>query len=175
MSKIKFSLFALIIIGIVQFSCGNKPESEEVIVEEVMEESPEDIMKIIDETNKEIEALYREGNIDEAATHFASNAIQFPPNQPPIMGIEEYKSRWKESAAMGLWNFDLQVQEVKSSGNLAVERGKYTLTFEPNEGTPIPPMSDEGNYVVLWEKIDGEWKVLWDAPVSTVPMPMPEM
>jgi hypothetical protein len=32
---------------------------------------------------------------------------------------------------------------------------------------------DEGNYLVLWEKIDGDWKILWDAPVSTVPMPMP--
>ncbi|UWX54227.1 hypothetical protein NYZ99_14805 [Maribacter litopenaei] len=34
-------------------------------------------------------------------------------------------------------------------------------------------MQDMGNYVVLWEKIDDDWKVLWDAPVSSVPMPMP--
>ena len=141
---------------------------------ETPEESSDEIMRIIDEKNNEIEQLYREGRIEEAASHFAANLIQMPPNQPIINGRDEYISRWNESAAMGTWEFDLRVQEVKSSGNLAVERGTYTLGFTPNENSPIPAMMDEGNYLVLWEKTDGEWKILWDAPVSSVPLPMPE-
>lgn len=149
----------------------NNPPADEIV--EVAVETPEEIMMIIDRKNKEIEQLYMEGKIEEASEHFAPNVIQMPPNQPIINGKEEYISRWKESAAMGAWEFDLKVQEVKASGNLAVERGTFTLGFTPNENSPIPAMTDEGNYVVLWEKIDGDWKIVWDAPVSTVPIPMP--
>ncbi len=70
----------------------------------------------------------------------------------------------------GIWEFTLNTKEVKGANNIAVELGEYTLKFTPNENSPIPQMSDKGNYVVLWEKIDGEWKAVWDAPVSEVPL-----
>ncbi len=151
---------------------GNQSSNDETA--EAPVESTDEIMRIIDEKNNEVEQLYFEGRIEEAATYFAPDLIQMPPNQPIISGKDEYISRWNESAAMGTWEFDLRVQEVKSSGDLAVERGTYTLGFTPNEGAPIPAMTDEGNYLVLWQKIDGDWKVVWDAPVSTIPIPMPE-
>ena len=149
----------------------NNPPAEEIV--EVAVETPEEIMLIIDRKNSELEQLYRQAKIEEAALHFSNEVIQMPPNDAIINGKEEYISRWKESAAMGTWEFDLNVQEVKASGNLAVERGAYTLGFTPNEDSPMPAFTDEGNYVVLWEKIDGDWKIVWDAPVSSVPIPMP--
>ncbi|MCA6073242.1 YybH family protein [Fulvivirga sedimenti] len=172
MKHVSKLIYLFLIVSFIT-SCNNQSRNEEVIEEVMEEETAADIMKIIDAKNAEIVAHYKAGNIDEAAKHFADNVMQFPPNDAPISGIEEYKARWKESIGMGSWTFDLQVQEVKKSGDLAVERGTYTLGFEPNEGAPMPAFMDEGNYLVLWEKIDGDWKILWDAPVSTVPMPMP--
>jgi len=32
-------------------------------------------------------------------------------------------------------------------------------------------MEDKGNYMVLWKKMDGDWKVVWDAPVTELPLP----
>ncbi|WP_431160164.1 YybH family protein [Flagellimonas beolgyonensis] len=132
------------------------------------------VKEIIDAKNAQVVAWYAAGEIDSAATVFAENSIQMPPNQPPLVGIEGYKAGWKQNVQFGKWEFDLKTTEVKASGDLATELGTYTLTFTPNETSPIPAMTDEGNYVVLWEKIDGDWKIVWDAPVSTVPMPMPE-
>lgn len=130
-----------------------------------------EIQKIIEEKNEKIEGFYASGMIDSAAVHFADNSIQFMPNQPAVIGVENYKAAWKQHIQFGTWEFDLNTQEVKASGDLATEYGKYTMTFTPNETSPIPAMEDEGNYLVLWEKLDGEWKVVWDAPVTELPMP----
>ncbi len=136
-------------------------------------DSSENVKQIIEEKNAQLEAWYKAGMIDSAATHFADNTIQMPPHQPALVGIEQYKESWKQSVQFGQWEFDLQTQEVKQSGDLAVELGKYTLTFTPNEDSPIPAINDKGNYVVLWEKINGDWKIVWDAPVSELPLPTP--
>ncbi len=130
------------------------------------------IQKIIEEKNEKIQEFYAAGMIDSAAVHFADNCIQFMPNQPAIVGIENYKAAWKQNIQFGKWQFDLNTQMVKASNDLATEYGKYTVTFTPNETSPIPPMEDKGNYLVLWEKMDGEWKVVWDAPVTELPFPV---
>ena len=69
----------------------------------------------------------------------------------------------------GTWEFEIATMEVKTSGQMAVERGKYKYTFTPNEASPITASVDSGNYVALWEEIDGKWKVVWDAPVTEIP------
>lgn len=129
------------------------------------------IQKIIEEKNEKIQEYYASGMIDSAAAHFADNSIQFMPNQPAVVGVENYKAAWKQNIQFGKWEFDLNTQEVKASGDLATEYGKYTMTFTPKETSPIPAMEDKGNYMVLWEKVEGEWKVVWDAPVTELPMP----
>ena len=130
------------------------------------------IKSIIDKYNAEIVEAYANGDIDKAASHFAADAIQMPPNQPALIGNDAYKEAWKQNVQFGKWTFDLEAVEVRAVDNIAVERGKYTLKFEPKPGSPIPPIDDRGNYVVLWEKLDDEWKIVWDAPVSELP-PMP--
>ncbi|KAA2215846.1 YybH family protein [Maribacter flavus] len=161
------SIIVLFVISL----CWSCKESKEMEMQSGKEYS-EEIKEIIMAKNAEIEKLYAEGMIDSAATHFAEDCIQLPPNQPAIIGNENYKAAWKQNMQFGTWEFDLNTEKVKASGDLATEYGSYSLTFSPNENSPIPAMEDMGNYVVLWEKIDDDWKVLWDAPVSSVPMPM---
>jgi len=160
-----FSISALLTI-IFATSC-EQPAAEPKSGEEYSAQ----IQKIIEEKNEQIEGFYASGMIDSAATHFTYNSIQFMPNQPAVVGVENYKAAWKQNIQFGKWEFDLNTQEVKASGDLATEYGKYTMTFTPNETSPIPAMDDKGNYIVLWEKLDGEWKVVWDAPVTELPLP----
>jgi ketosteroid isomerase-like protein len=129
--------------------------------------------KSVDEKNALAEKWYREGNADSLATLFADNVIQMPPNQPPTVGIENFRKGWSQSFQWGKWNFSIKAQEVKMNGDLGVELGKYTLFFEPNSSSPVPAIKDTGNYVVHWQKFNNDWKIVWDAPVSTVPLPEP--
>jgi ketosteroid isomerase-like protein len=147
-------------------SCANQQIKEDVPVAN----QSAVLKKIVDEKNTQVETWYRTGNLDSLCTIFADNVVQMPPNQPPIIGIENFRKSWAQSFQFGKWNFELETQEVKANGDLGVELGKYTLSFEPNPGSPIPPIKDTGNYVVHWEKINNVWKAVWDAPVSTVAM-----
>ena len=136
-------------------------------------EYSEEIKAIIEAKNVEVESLYAEGAIDSVATYYTDNVIQMPPHQPPLMGIEDFTKVWKQNAQIGTWNFDLETQEVHAVGDMATEFGSYILSFSPNENSPIPAMTDKGNYVVVWQKVGDDWKVLWDAPTPTTPMPLP--
>ena len=131
------------------------------------------IKEIIETKNAKLQTWYAQGMIDSVAAHFADDCIQMPPHQPPIMGVENFKKVWKGNAEMGIWNFNLKTNDVKASGDLAVEYGSYILTFSPNEKSRIPAMSDRGNYVVFWERINNDWKIVWDAPTPTTPMLLP--
>ena len=83
------------------------------------------------------------------------------------MSLSSLARQWEQSFEFGIWDFDFEVQEVRVSGNQAVELGKYSLEFTPKGNSPIPEFEDRGNYLVLWEKKEGDWKIVWDAPVST--------
>jgi ketosteroid isomerase-like protein len=143
-------------------SCGRPPVADAV--------TAEDMKTLIDNANQKIESFYKAQLIDSLALYFADNCIQMPPNNPPTVGLNAFKAAWQESFQYGDWIFNLETQEVKLSGPLVVERGTYTLDFTADDSSPIPSFSDRGNYVVLWENIDGKWKIVWDAPVSEVPL-----
>jgi len=57
---------------------------------------------------------------------------------------------------------------VARSGDLAYETGTYELTTSDAKKKPA---TENGHYVVVWQKQDGAWKVVQDVPVSDPPAP----
>ncbi|NMM48497.1 YybH family protein [Marinigracilibium pacificum] len=158
------------------FSCQNSEsttveDSTEMGKDEMrIEETAEDVKKIIDQKNNELEKLYLEGNMDEASKYFTDDVIQLTPNNKPIKGTQMYIDEWNKALGAGKWIFDFRVEDLKYYGDAAVELGSYDLKIEWVDNT-MPPYEDTGHYMVLWERHDGEWKIVWDAPVSSLPLP----
>lgn len=133
----------------------------------------DEVRIIIEQKNAALVEAYAAGEIHTVAEEFAEDAWQMPPNAEPLIGREAIRGFWSQAVTWGDWKFSLKTRDVVVSHPLAVERGTYTLGFEagPNAPPEMGSFEDHGNYVVVWRQDqDGEWRILWDAPVSEVPL-----
>ena len=129
------------------------------------------VRQIIETNNANAARWYAAGQIDSVAQLFALDAWQLPPNSAPLVGRDSIAGFWKTATTWGQWQFDLRTQDVVMSGALAVERGQFALKFDAGPSSPIPSVEDRGNYVALWRREDdGVWRIVWDAPVSVLPL-----
>lgn len=132
----------------------------------------DEVRRIIDRKNAALVEAYAAGEIGAVAEEFAEDAWQMPPAMEPLVGRDAIRGFWSQAVSWGDWRFSLETQDVVVSPPLAVERGTYTLGFEagPNAPPDMGSFQDHGNYVVVWRREeDGEWRILWDAPVSQAP------
>jgi ketosteroid isomerase-like protein len=133
-----------------------------------------DIKHVIDSLNSKVVAWYSAGQADSAAQVFAQDVWAMPPNSMPIVGRDSLRSYQNAVFATGKWQFDLKTDDVVSADSIAVERGHYSLKVTAGPQAKYPSFEDNGNYIALWRKeSDGHWRQVWEAKVSTVPLPMP--
>ena len=91
---------------------------------------------------------------------YAEDGAVMPPNAPIGKGRAAIQQTW--ASMMGTPGFDLTIVPeqilVSSSGDMALDRGTYTLTIAPDGAT----QTDTGKYVVVWRTIGSEWKAAAD-------------
>ena len=82
-------------------------------------------------------------------------------NMGPMMKAPGFDISWKATQA-----------EVAASGDLGITAGTYALTMNNPAGAP---MTEKGNYLTTWRKVDGAWKVIYDTggPVGPTPLLSP--
>ena len=137
---------------------------------EALDKQLERVTEKIKEQNSKFETFYLNGDADSLSKVFSRNVAQYLPHQPPTVGLDSLIKNSKLQMSWGKWKFKLTTIEVKISGQMAVERGSYKVSFTSNENSPIPSSVDTGHYIVLWEESDGIWKIVWDAPVTEMPL-----
>jgi len=108
-------------------------------------------------------------DIQAATAYFTPDAMVMPQNSEIVAGqgaIQEWFEGWVADPNISN-SFEAEVVEVAASGEIAFERGTYKFAMETPEG----PIEDEGKYVVIWKKIEGEWKAQLDISNSSLPLP----
>lgn len=104
------------------------------------------------------------------AALFADDGISYGMNQEPFVGPAAIKKHFAEQDAKSPKadvNWSTERVEVASSGDMAVEYGKYNVKGIGPAGTD----SDEGKYITVYRKVNGAWKVAADIGSSTKPAP----
>ena len=108
------------------------------------------------------------GNVDSIVALHTPDAVVMPSNAPPMKGSSAIRSGWSEMLKTDRLRLHLIPTRIEvASPTLATEYGTYTESYYGLGGK----MSEAGNYVTIWRKVNGKWRVALDAPVSTMPMP----
>ncbi len=101
------------------------------------------------------------------AEFYAPDARIMPANAPAVRGraaIVEFWKRFLELPGVDL-RFEPQVIKVAEAGDLAYDIGTYSLSY----GAAQARVQDRGKYLVVWERVSGEWKAMVDTFNSDLP------
>lgn len=98
---------------------------------------------------------------------YTEDGAVMPPNSPIGKGRTDIQKTW--TAMMQTPGFDLAIMPeqitISTSGDMALDRGTYQLTVTPDG----KKQTDTGKYVVVWRKVNGEWKAAADIFNSDLP------
>ena len=103
-------------------------------------------------------------------TLYTQDAIVLPPNQAAVQGKAAIQAC--KEAFPPFSNFQEQSLEIEGQGDLAYDRGTYSMTVTPPGAAPI---EDRGKYLtILRKQADGSWKVARFMFNSDRPLPAKE-
>ena len=97
---------------------------------------------------------------DALAGLYHEDARFLPPGMEPAEGPTAIRAAMQALLDMGATSLDVEPLDVRESGDLTVEYGRYRLAVEPPGGEAV---TDVGKYLVVHEtRDDGETKILFD-------------
>ncbi len=94
------------------------------------------------------------------AALYAEDGAVMPPNAPIGKGHAAIQRTWASMMQTPGFALTFAPEQivVSASGDMALDRGTYSLTIAPDGIT----QTDTGKYVVVWRKIGSEWKAAAD-------------
>jgi len=104
------------------------------------------------------------------ASMYAPDARLMPPNSPRYDGPDAIRGAWAGFIAMpGMELVPTTTDKIiAEAGDMVVELGTYVFKFQDPSGKT---QSDNGKYVTVYKKVNGEWKIVVDTFNSSVPVP----
>ena len=92
---------------------------------------------------------------------YADDGRLMPPNAPMVVGREAVAETWGQLFKLPGFSLTFEPQhiEVSEAGDMAYDVGTYSLSLTPEGAARV---QDQGKYVVVWQKVNGEWKVKAD-------------
>jgi uncharacterized protein (TIGR02246 family) len=111
----------------------------------------------IEAVNAKWVELFNKGDFEGIAQLYTVDATAFPPGSAMVKGRAAIGTMWKGMAEQ-VSNAKVTTQEVKRLGPTAArEIGTFSLmTKGPT------PKEVTGKYLVVWERVQGEWKLAAD-------------
>ena len=111
----------------------------------------------IDAINAKWMELFNKGAFAGIAELYTADAVAFPPGSPMVRGKAAIGAMWKGMAEQ-VGNPNITALEVKRLGPAtAREIGTFSLTTKGSS-----PKEISGKYLVLWERVRGQWKLAAD-------------
>ena len=98
---------------------------------------------------------------DRTASFYAADGLLMPQGAPAAIGTAAVATAWAGLYAMKDFSLTFAPSSitVAEAGDMAFDIGTYELSFTGEDGKKVV---DHGKYVVVWKKVDGDWKAAAD-------------
>jgi uncharacterized protein (TIGR02246 family) len=124
-----------------------------------------DVESTIRDINQDFCTAFNTGNYDACAGLYAADGCFMAPHNDMVQGKAAIERLLQKFADLGYENLKLETIRVESSGDIAVEIGRYTVSIRQNNGTTI---MDRGKYLNSWRRF-GAWLKVADCWSSSLP------
>jgi ketosteroid isomerase-like protein len=127
----------------------------------------EQVRSAVMEGNRRFVDAIARGDADAVGELYTEDARVLPADNPMVEGKAAARAFWAGAIQqLGLRRAQLDTIDIESSGDLACEVGRFTLTIQPPGADVI---TARGKYAVVWKHVGDEWKLhvdIWnsDAP-----------
>ena len=114
---------------------------------------------------------FKTSDVEKIMSFYTSDAVLMDPNKPIIIGLEGIRNNANSmftdtTLLLNTYSGTVDVIEVSTSGDFAYARGQQQITVKTKEGL----VKDEGKWVDVLKKIDGQWKVIVSIGNSDLPI-----
>jgi uncharacterized protein (TIGR02246 family) len=110
-------------------------------------------------------AAYNRGDAAGVAALYTVEGQLLPPNADFMIGREAVQAFWQGVMDAGIASLKIEIREVEDLGDTAIEVSEYTLYAQGGEEL------DAGKFIVIWKRVEGEWKLHRDIFNSSQPAP----
>lgn len=117
----------------------------------------------IEAANATFMAMMAEGNVEGLVALYTSDGILLPPGAPMAQGTVAIAEGFGGFLSEGGVDLKLETIEIHGEGESVTEVGRFTMSTL--DGTLL----DEGNYIVVWRYVNGEWKLhrdMWNSNLA---------
>ena len=127
--------------------------------------SPVDVESTIREINQDFCTAFNTGNYDACAALYAADGCFMAPHHEIVQGKTAIERLLQKFADLGCENVRLETLRVESSGDMAMEIGRYTVSVRQANGARV---LDQGKYLNSWRRF-GAWLKVADCWSSDLP------
>lgn len=114
---------------------------------------------------QDFSTAFNTGNYDQAAVLFAAEALFMPPHRESSQGVSAIEHVLRQFGDSGYEDLRFETLRVESSGDMAVETGRYSVTIRMGANV----ISDRGKYLRTWRRL-GAWSITADCWSSSIPL-----
>src|ERR1700723_313129 len=117
-----------------------------------------DVPSLLRNLAQDFVTAFNTGNFDQAGALFAPEGAFMAPHYEPAYGPKAAERLLLQLADAGYEDLRLETSRVETSGDLAMEIGRYTVAIRQSDGTIL---ADRGKYVKAWRRL-GAWLIVAD-------------
>ncbi|MFN2232883.1 MAG: YybH family protein [Anaerolineales bacterium] len=121
------------------------------------------IRESITAANNVFMETFKRGDAAGLAALYTNNGQVLPPNGDFVSGQQAIQGFWQAIFDMGIKEAQLEIVEVEKQGDTAFEVSRFKLLGESGQ------VLDEGKYIVIWKRDQGQWKLHRDIFNSSLP------